>query len=80
MDQGCGRLGPAEVFDAEATGALRGLQAALRVPRSPHLQIVVCLDNIAAASCLRGKPSDSPQDVFVEFQTLADAHGATSVR
>jgi hypothetical protein len=41
---------------------------------------VVCLDNIAAASCLRGKPSDSSQDVFIEFQTLAAAHGATSVR
>lgn len=25
VDQGCDRLGPAEVFDAEATGALKGL-------------------------------------------------------
>jgi hypothetical protein len=80
VGRGCGRLGPAEVFDAEATGALRGLQAALLVPRSPDLQIVVCLDNITAASCLQGKPSDSSQDVFIEFQALAAAHDATSVR
>ncbi|RKL05212.1 hypothetical protein BFJ68_g10702 [Fusarium oxysporum] len=28
---GSGRLGPAEVFDAEATGALEGLKAALNL-------------------------------------------------
>lgn len=43
-------------------------------------RIVVCLDNIAAATCLRGRRSDASQDVFIEFQTLAAAHGATSVR
>ncbi|EFZ03523.1 reverse transcriptase, RNaseH [Metarhizium robertsii ARSEF 23] len=31
--QGAGRLGPAEVFDAEAKGALEGLKAALRLPQ-----------------------------------------------
>ena len=56
------------------------IKAALRVPRSPDLEIVICFDNIAAASCLRGKPSDSSQDDFIEFQALADAHGAASVR
>lgn len=29
---GSGRLGPAEVFDTEATGALKGLKAALNLP------------------------------------------------
>ncbi|XP_044716565.1 reverse transcriptase (RNA-dependent DNA polymerase) domain-containing protein [Hirsutella rhossiliensis] len=69
---GCGRLGPAEVFDAEAKGALEGLRAALSLPRSQR--VVVCLDNIAAATCLRGMPADSSQDVFLEFQALATAH------
>ena len=32
--QGAGRLGPAEVFDAEAKGALEGLKAALRLSQS----------------------------------------------
>ncbi|KFA50736.1 hypothetical protein S40293_10100 [Stachybotrys chartarum IBT 40293] len=80
VSRGCGRLGPAEVFDAEATGALEGLKAAPRVQQVPGQMIVVCLDNIAAAKCLRGKPSDSSQHVFIEFQTLAAAHGATNIR
>lgn len=75
---GCGRLGPAEVFDAEAKGALEGLRAALSLPRPQR--VVVCLDNIAAATCLRGMPADSSQDVFLEFQAVATAHGATEVR
>ncbi|KAK7592656.1 hypothetical protein V3481_007266 [Fusarium oxysporum f. sp. vasinfectum] len=77
---GSGRLGPAEVFDAEATGALEGLKAALNLPGSAARDIVVCLDNLAAATCLRGTPSDSSQAVFVEFQALAASHGATQVR
>ena len=77
---GSGRLGPAEVFDAEAMGALEGLRAALSHPDAPKTEIVVCLDNIAAATCLRGNPSDSSQDVFLKFQLLADAHGATEIR
>jgi ribonuclease HI len=77
---GSGRLGSAEVFDAEATGALEGLKAALNLPGSAARDIVVCLDNLAAATCLRGTPSDSSQAVFVEFQALAASHGATQVR
>ncbi|KJZ77303.1 hypothetical protein HIM_03027 [Hirsutella minnesotensis 3608] len=78
--QGVGRLGPAEVFDAEAKGALEGLKAALRLPSSATQRIVVCLDNIAAAKCLRGKPSDSSQRVFLTFQALARTHRKTEVR
>ncbi|KID59265.1 reverse transcriptase, partial [Metarhizium hybridum] len=78
--QGAGRLGPAEVFDAEARGALEGLKAALRLPQSASQNIVVCLDNIAAARCLRGHPSDSSQRVFLTFQALAKTHRQTEVR
>ncbi|KAL9563899.1 hypothetical protein ACKAV7_011934 [Fusarium commune] len=74
---GSGRLGSAEVFDAEATGALEGLRAALTLQDSATQDIIVCLDNLAAATCLRGTPSDSSQDVFLEFQALAASHGAT---
>ncbi|KAM4067487.1 reverse transcriptase (RNA-dependent DNA polymerase) [Hirsutella rhossiliensis] len=75
---GNGRLGPAEVFDAEAKGALEGLRAALGLP-GPE-RIAVCLDNLAVASCLRGMPSDSSQNEFLEFQALAAEHGATEIR
>ncbi|EXU95536.1 reverse transcriptase domain protein [Metarhizium robertsii] len=77
---GAGRLGPAEVFDAEAKGALEGLKAALNLPQSVTQKIVVCLDNIAAAKCLRGRPSDSSQRVFLTFQALAKTHRKTEVR
>ncbi|CVL09545.1 uncharacterized protein FMAN_14307 [Fusarium mangiferae] len=77
---GSGRLGPAEVFDAEARGALEGLKAALRLRESATQNIIICLDNLAAATCLRGTPSDSSQDVFPEFQALATLHGSAHVR
>ncbi|PCD22248.1 hypothetical protein AU210_016038 [Fusarium oxysporum f. sp. radicis-cucumerinum] len=50
---GSGRLGPAEVFDAEATGALEGLKAALNLRDAATQNIFICLDNLAAATCLR---------------------------
>ena len=75
---GNGRLGPAEVFDAEAKGALEGLRAAINLP-APR-RIVLCLDNLAVATCLRGMPSDSSQREFLEFQALAAEHGATEIR
>ena len=59
---GSGRLGPAEVFDAEATGALDGLKAAQGLPSSATQDVVVCIDNLAASTCLRGTPSDSSQE------------------
>ncbi|KAF4338828.1 reverse transcriptase [Fusarium beomiforme] len=77
---GSGRLGPAEVFDAEATGALEGLKAALNLRESVSQNIFICLDNLAAATCLRGTPSDSSQGVFLEFQALAASRGAIHVR
>ncbi len=80
VTSGCGRLGPAEVFDAEAKGALEGLKAALETGDPPGSPIVVCIDNLAAAGCLQGIPSDSSQEIFLEFQALASSHGATEVR
>ncbi|XP_044716540.1 reverse transcriptase [Hirsutella rhossiliensis] len=68
---GKGRLGTAEVFDAEAKGALEGLKAAVSLPETDR--IFVCLDNLATATCLRGTPNDSSQEVFLEFQSLAGA-------
>jgi ribonuclease HI len=77
---GSGRLGPAEVFDAEAAGALEGLKAALNLRELATQNIYICLDNLAAVTCLRGTPSDSSQDVFLEFQALATSHGAIQAR
>ncbi|KAF4338780.1 reverse transcriptase [Fusarium beomiforme] len=77
---GSGRLGPAEVFDAEATGALEGLKAALNLRELATQNIYICLDNLAAATCLRGTLSDSSQDVFLEFQALVTSHGAIQAR
>jgi hypothetical protein len=65
---GSGRLGPAEVFDVEATGASEGLKAALNLRGSVTRNIIICLDNLAATTSLRGTPSDSSQDVFLDFQ------------
>ncbi|KAF4417972.1 reverse transcriptase [Fusarium acutatum] len=72
---GSGRLGPAEVFDAEATGALEGLKAALNLRESASQNIFICLDNLAAATCLQGTPFDSSQHIFLEFQALVTSHG-----
>ncbi|OAQ59786.1 endonuclease/exonuclease/phosphatase [Purpureocillium lilacinum] len=77
--QGSGRLGPSEVFDAEAVGALEGLRAALRLGDTTS-EVVVCTDNLAVASCLRGDPADSSQDKFTKFQELATLHGNVQVR
>ncbi|PWI64420.1 hypothetical protein PCL_10488 [Purpureocillium lilacinum] len=74
---GSGRLGPAEVFDAEVKAAFEGLRAALSLPSPQH--IFVCLDNLAVATCLRGMPADSSQEVFLEFQALATTHCAIDV-
>ncbi|PWI64394.1 hypothetical protein PCL_10507 [Purpureocillium lilacinum] len=77
--QGSGRMGPSEVFDAEAAGALEGLRAALRLGDT-RSAVVVCTDNLAVASCLRGNPADSSQDKFTKFQELVTSHGNVQVR
>lgn len=63
------RLGPAEVFDAEAHGALAGFEAAANI--DPLATIYVCLDNTAALDGLTGQRPDSSQHIFTRFQLLA---------
>ncbi|KAF7532988.1 hypothetical protein G7Z17_g13581 [Cylindrodendrum hubeiense] len=72
--------GPVEVFDAEVAGALAGLRHATSLVPEPGAQIYVCLDNTSAAAGLLGQPSESSQAQFLEFQSIARAHGATAVR
>ncbi|KAF5260513.1 hypothetical protein FOXYS1_8828, partial [Fusarium oxysporum] len=65
FDGSC-RLGPAEVFNAEATGALEGIKA-LNLRESASQNIFICLDNLAAATCLRGTP---PTPLKASFSTF----------
>ena len=44
---GSGRLGLAEVFDAEAKGALEGLRAALSIQEILRNNVIICLNNLA---------------------------------
>jgi ribonuclease HI len=67
---GHGRLGLAEVFDAEIIGALRGLQAATTLfPQATNYTI--CIDSISAISSLQGTPSNSSQAEALAFQRLS---------
>lgn len=80
IGEGLARLGPVEVFDAEVAGALAGLRHATTLVSRPGTQIYICPDNTSAAAGLLGQPSESSQAQFLEFQLIARAHGATSVR
>ena len=74
--QGHGRLGQAEVFDAEVYGALKGLQSAIQL--FPYAQgFTICIDSTAAISSLRRVLSNSSQAEAVSFQGLAKAYNAT---
>ncbi|KAM4060991.1 acid phosphatase domain-containing protein [Hirsutella rhossiliensis] len=68
-------------------GAVRRAQAANSPPRrfgdDQALPLQTAPKDQSAADFriwLRGMPADSSQDVFLEFQALATAHGATEVR
>ena len=66
---GKGRLGAAEVYDAEAEGARHGLQAVLDLPAIQSVtRIHVCLDNTAVIQGLLGGPASSSQEAFLDFQ------------
>ncbi|KAF6513028.1 hypothetical protein HZS61_007286 [Fusarium oxysporum f. sp. conglutinans] len=58
----------------------QGPEAALNLRELATQNIFICLDNLAAATCLRGTPSESSQNVFLEFQALTTSHGAIQVR
>lgn len=65
-----------EVFDAEATGAWRGLERALKTigRREEGLTYWVCLDNTATIWGLRGKSPTTSQWAFREFHKAAKQH------
>lgn len=52
------------VFDAEAIGAWKGLEAALRLPTSRSSRIWMCVDSTSVIWCLRGNASSSSQWAF----------------
>jgi hypothetical protein len=74
------RLGPGEVLDAEATGALEGLKQALHISSDRHQRVHICLDNTSAISAFQGRPADSSQAVFLQFQDLAKGHRNIKIR
>jgi ribonuclease HI len=68
--EGRGSLNPqSHVFDAEAVGAWRGLQHAIRL--SPSIacpRIWMCIDSTSVIWCLRGNASTSSQWAFLQCQ------------
>lgn len=76
---GYGGLKSAEVFDAEAVGAIEGLQHALHFT-THRVPIHSCLDNTAVVRGFLGKPSESSQKAFLDFQRLAKEHGGVDIR
>ena len=70
---GHGRLDQAEVFDAEITGALKGVLAAVQLcPEA--VNFTICVDSISAIASLWGTPSGSSQAEALEFQRLSRHH------
>ena len=64
----------AEVYDAEAVAALRGLAAVCRSVRAGFADnVYVCLDNLEVARTLTYRTVTSSQGVFAEFADLAAA-------
>jgi ribonuclease HI len=72
--RGCCPLPNAEVYDAEAVAALKGLQAACRLRTAEHADnVFICLDNLEVAIQLLSIPTSSSQGIFREFQEAAEA-------
>lgn len=72
---GCRPLDRAEVFDAEAEGAAKGVAKASELfPQDP---ITVCLDNSAVIYGLHGNPPASSQAAFLDYYDTARKHKAT---
>ncbi|KAK1973786.1 hypothetical protein LZ30DRAFT_550569, partial [Colletotrichum cereale] len=67
--QGCGRLGLAEVFDAEAEGARIGLRRALLTAQGQPIHI--CIDNTSVIQGIRGEAPDTSQAAVLEIQAAA---------
>lgn len=65
-----------EVFDTETLAALHGLRATLDLRTDLSHKIHILLDNQAAVNCLYRRPSESLQEIFLEFQRIV-REGAT---
>lgn len=72
---GNGALHPtSHVFDAEAVGVLRGLEAAVALQDGS--QLWSCVDSTSVIHGLRGTASTSSQWAFLEYQALASRYNA----
>jgi ribonuclease HI len=62
----------AEIYDAEAYAATRGLETAMNCPTTRHADnIYVCLDSLEVAARLLSTTTSSSQETFEKFKTLA---------
>ncbi|RAL64643.1 hypothetical protein DID88_001676 [Monilinia fructigena] len=60
------------VFDAEAIGALKGLQCALEILRPLDEHIWMCIDSTSVIWCMRANASNTSQWAFLECHALID--------
>ncbi|RAL60867.1 hypothetical protein DID88_010191 [Monilinia fructigena] len=67
------------VFDAEAIGALKGLQKALTLPSDADTERWLCIDSTSVIWCKRANASDTSQWAFLESHRLIDRH-AVNIR
>ncbi|RAL65586.1 hypothetical protein DID88_005258 [Monilinia fructigena] len=67
------------VFDAEAIGALKGLQKALTLPSNADTQRWLCIDSTSVIWCKLANASDTSQWAFLESHRLIDRH-AVNIR
>ncbi|RAL66425.1 hypothetical protein DID88_006116 [Monilinia fructigena] len=67
------------VFDAEAIGALKGLQKALTLPSDADTERWLCIDSTSVIWCKRANASDTSQWAFLERHRLIDRH-AVNIR
>ncbi|RAL58064.1 hypothetical protein DID88_009672 [Monilinia fructigena] len=62
------------VFDAEAIGALKGLQCALDILQPTDGRIWMCIDSTSVIWCMRANASNTSQWAFLECHTLIDRY------
>ncbi|RAL58667.1 hypothetical protein DID88_002973 [Monilinia fructigena] len=62
------------VFDAEAIGALKGLQCALDILQPTDERIWMCIDSTSVIWCMRANASNTSQWAFLECHTLIDRY------
>ncbi|CEJ92618.1 hypothetical protein VHEMI08257 [[Torrubiella] hemipterigena] len=80
IDRGSRQLGFREVFDAEISGALRGLRQAIK-HCTPNTPITVCIDNSSVVRGIGGTAPMSSRAEFLAFQAIRDEFpGRISVR